>query len=79
MAQLRRIIDRPVVWFIIAGVWAYRLTLGPFLGNHCRHIPTCSQYMLDSVQKYGPWRGGYRGVRRVLRCHPWGTSGVDPA
>ncbi len=63
---------------IIALVWVYRLTLGPFLGGHCRHQPTCSQYMIEAVRKYGPLRGGWKGIKRVLRCHPWGTMGYDP-
>ncbi|MEM6258761.1 MAG: membrane protein insertion efficiency factor YidD [Planctomycetota bacterium] len=64
---------------LIAMVWVYRYTLGVFMGGQCRYHPTCSQYMLDAVAKYGPWRGGYRGVKRILRCHPWGGHGDDPA
>ena len=64
---------------LIALVWVYRWTLGWFMGGQCRYHPTCSQYMLDAVAKYGPWRGGWRGVKRILRCHPWGGSGHDPA
>ena len=64
---------------LIALVWVYRFTLGWLLGGRCRFQPTCSQYMLDAVAKYGPWRGGWMGVKRVLRCHPWGSSGYDPA
>jgi len=64
---------------LIAMVWVYRFTLGWLLGGQCRHVPTCSQYMLDAVAKHGPWRGGWMGFKRVLRCHPCGTSGYDPA
>jgi uncharacterized protein len=64
---------------LIILVWAYRGTLSPLLGGHCRFEPTCSQYMLDAVNKYGPWRGAWRGLKRILRCHPWGGSGFDPA
>jgi putative membrane protein insertion efficiency factor len=64
---------------IVAFVWTYRITLGPFLGGQCRYTPTCSQYMLDAVEKYGPVNGAYRGVKRICRCHPWGGSGFDPA
>jgi len=60
-------------------VYVYRYTAGPFLGGHCRYHPTCSQYMLDAVAKHGPWRGFWRGVKRIGRCHPWGGSGYDPA
>lgn len=65
---------------IIRGiVWVYRRTLGHVMGGHCRYDPSCSQYMLDAVGKYGPWVGGWRGVKRICRCHPWGGCGYDPA
>jgi uncharacterized protein len=57
----------------------YRVTLGPFLGGQCRFHPTCSQYALDAVGKYGPWRGAWKMLKRLARCHPWGGSGYDPA
>ncbi|MEX0775897.1 MAG: membrane protein insertion efficiency factor YidD [Phycisphaeraceae bacterium] len=64
---------------LILLVYAYRGTLGLFMGGHCRFHPTCSQYMIDAIGKYGPWRGAWRGLKRILRCHPWGGSGYDPA
>ena len=64
---------------IIFLVILYRATLGRLLGGHCRYTPSCSQYMLDAVGKYGAVRGAWRGVKRILRCHPWGGSGYDPA
>jgi putative membrane protein insertion efficiency factor len=64
---------------LIALVFAYRGTLGLFLGGHCRYWPTCSQYMIDAVHKHGPLRGAWRGLKRIARCHPFGGSGYDPA
>ena len=64
---------------LILLVLAYRATLGPFLGGHCRFHPTCSQYAIDAVTKYGPWRGAWKTLKRLLRCHPWSTGGYDPA
>jgi putative membrane protein insertion efficiency factor len=64
---------------IVALVWVYRVTLGPFMGGHCRYDPTCSQYMIDAVHKHGAMRGAWRGIKRIGRCHPWGGSGFDPA
>ena len=49
------------------------------MGGHCRFQPTCSQYMIDAVNKYGPPRGGWRGLKRIARCHPFGGCGYDPA
>ena len=57
----------------------YRATLRPVMGGQCRFHPTCSQYMLDAIEKYGPWRGAWRGLKRIGRCHPWGRYGYDPA
>ena len=72
-------VNRPAAGMLITVVWAYRILLGRWLGGHCRHMPTCSQYMLDAVRQYGPWRGGWRGLKRIARCHPFGSSGFDPA
>ncbi len=71
---------RPILTAIIKSiVILYRITLSPFLGRYCRYQPTCSQYMLDAVDRYGPCRGLWRGIKRITRCHPWGGSGYDPA
>jgi len=75
MSRLRNV----TVLLLIAGVWLYRLTLGPWLSGHCRHHPTCSQYAIDALRKYGPARGLWLAVRRIARCQPWGTRGYDPA
>jgi putative membrane protein insertion efficiency factor len=64
---------------LVVLVLLYRATAGLLLGGHCRFHPTCSQYMLDAVRQYGPWRGAWRGLRRLARCHPFGGCGFDPA
>lgn len=56
---------------------AYRLTLSPLIGFHCRHLPTCSDYADEALARYGLWAGGWMTLARLLRCHPWGTSGLD--
>ncbi len=66
-------------WLLIGLVRGYQATLGPWLGGHCRFYPTCSQYTIDAIRRHGAWRGVWRGLRRVARCHPWGGSGYDPA
>jgi putative membrane protein insertion efficiency factor len=55
----------------------YRLTLSPLIGFHCRHLPTCSHYADEALDRFGLWAGGWMTVARLLRCQPWGTSGLD--
>ena len=57
---------------------AYQLLIAPILGSSCRYYPSCSHYAAEAVARHGPWRGSVLGLRRVLRCHPWGGSGYDP-
>jgi uncharacterized protein len=56
---------------------AYWLTLSPLIGYHCRHLPTCSQYADEAIERHGFWAGGWMTLARLLRCHPFGTSGLD--
>ena len=60
-------------------VMLYRGTFGLFMSGHCRFTPSCSQYAIDAINKYGPLRGGWKAVKRISRCHPWGGRGYDPA
>ena len=66
------------VLLLKAPVLVYRLTLSAFLGHSCRFYPTCSAYALEALDTHGAWTGTRLAVRRLLRCHPWGGSGVDP-
>ena len=55
----------------------YRLTLSPWIGLECRHLPTCSQYADEALERFGLWRGGWVTLARLCRCHPLGTAGLD--
>ena len=55
----------------------YRFTLSPLVGFHCRHLPTCSEYSEEALERFGLWAGGWMTLARLCRCHPWGTSGLD--
>jgi uncharacterized protein len=66
-------------WLLIQLVLLYRVTLGRWLGGHCRYEPTCSQYAIDAIRQYGAMRGSWRAIKRIGRCHPWGGRGYDPA
>lgn len=56
----------------------YQYGISPFLPKACRYTPTCSQYMVEAIQKYGAWKGIGLGLKRIGRCHPYGGSGHDP-
>ena len=58
-------------------IWIYRHTLSPLIGYHCRHLPTCSVYGDEAIGRFGLWGGGWMTLARLLRCQPWGTSGID--
>ena len=62
---------------LIAAVRVYQWTLSPLIGRQCRFEPTCSNYFIGAVRKYGAVRGAWRGVKRVGRCHPFHPGGVD--
>jgi uncharacterized protein len=58
-------------------VKVYRVSLSPLIGFDCRHLPTCSDYADQAIERFGLWAGGWMTLARLLRCHPWGTSGLD--
>ena len=59
-------------------IQGYRMFLSPLLPPTCRFTPTCSQYALDAIRRYGAWKGGWLAIRRILRCHPFHAGGYDP-
>ena len=61
----------------IALIRLYQLTLSGFVGNGCRHLPTCSEYGYEAIARHGLWAGGFLSLFRVARCCPGGTSGID--
>jgi putative membrane protein insertion efficiency factor len=58
-------------------ITTYRHTLSVLVGFHCRHLPTCSQYADEALDRFGLWAGGWLTLARLCRCHPWGTDGLD--
>lgn len=63
---------------LILCVRGYQWTLSPLVGRQCRFLPTCSDYFIQSVRKYGAVCGSLRGAWRILRCNPFGGKGYDP-
>jgi putative membrane protein insertion efficiency factor len=70
LVRLPRLLGRGVVAL-------YRGTLSPLIGPRCRHLPSCSEYADQAIERFGLWAGGWMTLARILRCHPWGTSGLD--
>ncbi len=64
--------------FFIILIKLYQWLISPLLPNNCRHVPTCSQYVVESIWIWGPFKGALLGIKRLLRCYPWGTCGYDP-
>ena len=63
---------------LIALIKVYQWTLSPFVGFHCRFSPTCSQYAIEAITKYGVLKGMFLGTKRIARCHSWCAGGHDP-
>jgi len=71
------------VWLILSFpfivlIKLYQWIISPWMGQKCRYTPTCSQYGIEALKKYGPFKGLWLTIKRVSRCHPWGGHGYDP-
>ena len=71
---LKKVLNYPFIFLIRF----YQLCISPYKPSCCRFTPTCSQYMVDAVLKHGIIKGGWLGIKRLCKCHPWGGSGYDP-
>mgnify|MGYP001370804486 FL=1 len=72
--MLNKIVTFPLV-LLIRG---YQLIVSPILGSNCRFMPTCSEYALESLKAYGLIKGTFLTIKRIGKCHPWGSHGYDP-
>ncbi len=70
--------SRLLTWIFIFLIRVYKGVISPMLPARCRYKPTCSEYGLQAIQKYGPFKGGWLTLKRIGSCHPWGGSGHDP-
>ena len=76
--QALRAVARLPAAAVLLLVRLYQVTLSPLLGGQCRFLPTCSHYVLEAVGRHGVLVGGWLGLRRLLRCHPFSRGGYDP-
>ena len=56
----------------------YQILISPLLPATCRYTPTCSSYALVAIERFGPWRGSWMAIKRIVRCNPWHKGGYDP-
>lgn len=70
--------SRFIGWLFIILIRIYKGMISPFLPSRCRYTPSCSEYGLQAIQKYGPLKGSWLTFKRIGSCHPWGDHGHDP-
>ncbi len=63
---------------LLALLKVYRYAISPMLGSNCRFVPSCSEYAVEAINRYGALRGSWLATKRVSRCHPWCDGGHDP-
>ena len=78
MKKIIRFIIKLPANILILLIKIYQYTLSPFIGRYCRYTPTCSNYGIEAIRKYGAIKGGWLTIKRVASCNPWGGSGYDP-
>ena len=64
--------------FMLAAIRVYRKAISPYRPPCCNYIPTCSQYAIEAIEKYGAFKGGWLAFKRILRCNPFHKGGYDP-
>jgi uncharacterized protein len=77
-SRKQEIVKALVVFFATVFIRAYQLLISPLVGPACRFSPSCSQYALEAICRYGAFKGLLLAIRRLLRCHPWHAGGFDP-
>jgi len=68
----------PLAWLILRTIRGYQLVISPHMSPSCRYVPSCSEYMVEAIERYGLLRGGWMGTRRIARCNPFVKGGHDP-
>jgi hypothetical protein len=67
-----------LVFLFIIPIKLYKYLISPILPNACRYYPTCSVYAIEALKKYGPIKGSWLAIKRIISCNPWGGHGIDP-
>ena len=69
---------RPITLMFIGVVKLYQAVISPLMPQTCRHLPTCSEYTIEALRVYGPFKGTYLSIKRIISCRPGGSHGYDP-
>ena len=67
-----------IIYPMILLIKIYQLLVSPIIGQNCRYLPTCSEYTVESLKKFGAIKGLFLSLKRISKCHPWGSHGYDP-
>ncbi|MBP3254583.1 MAG: membrane protein insertion efficiency factor YidD [Bacteroidales bacterium] len=78
MKTILSYLSKAINFVLILLIRFYQTAVSPHTPAACRFTPTCSQYALEALRKYGPFKGLFLAVKRIIRCNPWGGSGYDP-
>ncbi len=73
-----KIIKKVLGIIFLIPIYFYKWGISPYTPASCRHVPTCSTYAVEAVKLHGPFKGMWMAIKRLSKCHPWGTSGYDP-
>jgi len=76
--QIYNIIINIITFPFIIVIKIYQVLISPLFPSSCRYMPTCSHYTTEALKKHGLFKGGWLGIKRISKCHPWGGSGHDP-
>ena len=76
--QIYNITINIITFPLIIVIKIYQVLISPLFPSSCRYMPTCSHYTVEALKKHGLFKGGWLGIKRISKCHPWGGSGHDP-
>ena len=71
-------LNKVAIFPLLILIRGYQLIISPLLGSNCRFMPTCSEYAMESLRSHGLIKGSYLTIKRIGKCHPWGSHGYDP-
>jgi putative membrane protein insertion efficiency factor len=76
--QIYNMIIKIITFPFIIIIKIYQVLVSPLFPSSCRYSPTCSHYTAEALKKHGLFKGGWLGIKRISKCHPWGGNGYDP-